>query len=128
MEPYRLITSPVAQLPGVIEFPERLTLPEVISYRQTGNDAMEKDGWEHLAVLLPVQIQLTGKWSIVGIDEHPALETFTFTPAAPYTELLRWLHGEFIKLILGEQAIPNASRPRPTPTQTTPANAPDQSS
>lgn len=95
-------------------------MPEVVEYANISDDAKGK-GWEKLMILLPVQVKLTGKWSIAGIKERPDIETFPFTPAEQPAALLRWLHEEFIHLIIGEKFLPNASEPRPTDTQKTPA-------
>jgi hypothetical protein len=125
---YRLITSPVKEFPGTVEFPEYLTLPQVLEYKRAADSATGTDGWEHAAALLPVQQKLTGEWRIEGMDGKPPLDLFPFTPAPPAMLLLRWLHSEFVHLIVGEQFIPNEPRPEPTTTPATPATSENQTS
>ena len=107
MTDYRLITSPIESLPGTIEFPLSLMLPDVVAYQQAGKAADGLGAWEKILIILPIQARLTGKWNIQGLPEKPTPETFPFTPAGPPTALLAWLHGEFLHLIVGEQQIPN---------------------
>lgn len=105
---YHLITSPVAELPGTVQMPDGLYLPEVVEYSAASRDTEGKDLWERQLVLLPVQIKLTGEWHIDGLPIKPDAATFPFTPAQPATRLLKWLHDEFTALILREREIPNA--------------------
>jgi len=104
----KIITSPVKELPGTIELPEFLTLPQIVEYTEATRAAVNTGAWAHIQSMLPAQRKLTGEWKIEGLPKDYDFENKPFKPAVPLLKLLSWLHTEINKLIVGEETIPNA--------------------
>ncbi len=117
------ITSPVpsGKFSGTVEVPEYLTFPQVVKI----DEIISIKGQRFLRqalTLWPIFRDITGEWHIEGINKSDDVNTIEFTPVQPGKMFVGWLLNYFSELIIGETAIPNASRPDSGDMPKTPAN------
>ena len=122
----KILVSPIADFPGTITLPDRLTLHQVsawervvsLSQRMPPGDAQR---WE---VTLPALAEIVVDWDIDGVSKDPTPENFNYYPYAEACLFTRWVREEVSKLNMREKIVPKAQKPLSDDGSTTTAEPP----
>lgn len=103
----KILTSPVKEFPGTVEFPDYLTLPQFSEYSDMSLSVKGKSAFTHALTMLPIQKKLTGEWKIENLPKERDFSVEPFKPVYPLLLFMGWIHKEFMKLVTDEKDIPN---------------------
>jgi len=111
----KVITSPLKEWQGTVTLAKPMTLPQAEAFEATLEVPKElpADGMVFNTVFdkqkLPALLACVEKWELTDFPELPTLDTFPFSPRSLSHQLIEWIHGEILKIYIGESEIPNES-------------------
>lgn len=103
----KIITSPVEKFQGTIVLQSPIIFDLYLEWMDIAQEAAEKKTTKEMVfTYIPMLCKLIERADIVGMVEHPTVETWPKTPAPSVLALVAWLVNEARSLIAEADTIP----------------------